>query len=68
MYSVILADKALIVSAVIFTGILCQWLAWRVKLPSILFLLFAGIVAGPITGLLDSDKLFSDLLFPFICF
>jgi len=66
MDPVILADKALIVSAVIFTGILCQWLAWRVKLPAILFLLFAGIVAGPITGLLDSDKLFGDLLFPFI--
>jgi NhaP-type Na+/H+ or K+/H+ antiporter len=66
MDSPILADKALLVSAVIFTGILCQWLAWRVKLPAILFLLFAGIIAGPITGLLDSDKLFGDLLFPFI--
>lgn len=66
MDSVILADKALIISAVIFTGVLCQWLAWRVKLPAILFLLFTEIVAGPITGLLDSDELFGDLLFPFI--
>ncbi|MDX2495489.1 MAG: sodium:proton antiporter [Desulfuromusa sp.] len=59
-------DKGLILAAVVFTGILCQWLAWRVKLPAILFLLLAGLVAGPGLGLLDSDALFGDLLFPFI--
>ena len=26
----------------------CQWLAWRLKLPAILFLLLSGILAGPI--------------------
>ncbi len=31
-------------------AILCQWFAWAVKLPAILFLLLAGIVAGPVTG------------------
>jgi len=61
-----IADKVLILASVIFTGILCQWVAWRVKLPAILFLLLAGIVAGPVLGLLDSDALFGDLLFPFI--
>lgn len=61
-----LSDKALILSLAIFAGIACQWLAWRVKLPAILFLLTAGIVAGPLTGLLQTDVLFGDLLFPFI--
>lgn len=61
-----LIDKAFILAAVVFTGILCQWFAWRVKLPAILFLLFAGIIAGPLTGWLNSDALFGDLLFPFI--
>lgn len=60
------ADKALILSLVVFAGIFCQWLAWRVKLPAILFLLCSGIVAGPVFGWLDSDALFGDLLFPFI--
>lgn len=60
------ADKVLILALVIFAGILCQWIAWRVKLPAILFLLLTGIVAGPVTGLLDSNGLFGDLLFPFI--
>lgn len=66
MTTALLADKAFVLAAVIFVGILCQWLAWRVKLPAILFLLFTGIIAGPLTGLLNSDTLFGDLLFPFI--
>lgn len=61
-----LIDKAMVIALVVFAGILCQWLAWRVKLPAILFLLITGIVAGPLTGLLDSDLIFGDLLFPFI--
>ncbi len=61
-----LIDKVFILAAVVFVGILCQWLAWRVKLPAILFLLFAGIIGGPLTGWLNSDVLFGDLLFPFI--
>ena len=59
-------DKALILALVVFAGIFCQWLAWRVKLPAILFLLCGGIVAGPVMGWLDSDALFGDLLFSFI--
>ncbi|MEK9711754.1 MAG: cation:proton antiporter [Thalassolituus sp.] len=43
-----------------------QWLAWRVKLPAILFLLASGFALGPATGLLDPDLLFGDLLFPLI--
>ncbi|MGD8569939.1 MAG: sodium:proton antiporter [Gammaproteobacteria bacterium] len=47
-------------------ALVCQWIAWRVKLPAILFLLLAGIVAGPVTGWLQPDALFGDLLFPII--
>lgn len=47
-------------------GMACQWLAWRVRLPAILFLLLAGILAGPVSGWLHPDELFGDLLFPFI--
>jgi NhaP-type Na+/H+ or K+/H+ antiporter len=61
-----ITDKVLLIAAIVFTGILCQWAAWRVKLPAILFLLLAGIVVGPGLGLLDPDALFGDLLFPFI--
>lgn len=47
-------------------SILCQWVAWRIKLPAILFLLLAGIVAGPITDWLKPDETFGQLLLPII--
>jgi len=48
-------------------GSLAQWLAWWLKLPSILLLLLLGIVLGkPVTGLIDPDLLFGDLLFPMV--
>lgn len=47
-------------------GIVCQWIAWRAKLPAILFLLLAGIALGPVAGVVNADAIFGDLLFPFI--
>lgn len=44
----------------------CQWLAWRLKLPAILFLLLSGIMAGPILGWLDPQELFGPLLMPLV--
>jgi len=55
---------ALSVIGVIAT--LCQWFAWWVKLPAIVFLLISGLVLGPLTGYLDPDALFGDLLFPIV--
>ncbi|CAA6824599.1 MAG: Sodium/hydrogen exchanger family protein, partial [uncultured Sulfurovum sp.] len=49
-----------------FFGIVSQWLSWRIKLPSIIFLLIFGIIAGPITGILDPNLLLGDYLFPFV--
>jgi NhaP-type Na+/H+ or K+/H+ antiporter len=47
-------------------GVGAQWLAWRLRLPSILLLLALGFVAGPVTGFLDPDALFGELLFPLV--
>ncbi|OBS08300.1 cation:proton antiporter [Acidihalobacter prosperus] len=54
------------IAAIGLLGVACQWVAWRVKLPAILFLLLAGILLGPVTGWLDPDSLFGDLLFPLV--
>ncbi len=35
-------NEALVLSAVGVIGLGCQWLAWRLRLPAILFLLLAG--------------------------
>ncbi len=47
-------------------GMLAQWLAWRLHLPSILFLLTLGFLVGPVTGFLDVNALFGDGLLSII--
>jgi len=57
-------DLGLVLVGILGIGFLAQWLAWRVKLPAILFLLLAGILMGPVAGVLKPDKLLGPLLFP----
>ena len=53
-------------ASVIVLGIAAQWVAWRLRLASILVLLLFGIVAGPVTGALETDEVFGELLFPVV--
>ena len=59
-------ELGLMLAGMLMIGFLAQWLAWRVRLPAILFLLLAGIILGPATGVLNPDKLLGDLLFPIV--
>ena len=61
-----LENPAIALTAIGIFALFCQWLAWWIKLPAILFLLITGIILGPILGWLNPDELFGDLLFPFI--
>ena len=54
------------IGGIVMASLFCQWLAWRVRLPAILFLLIAGILAGPLTGVLRPEALFGDNLFPIV--
>ena len=54
------------IAGIIALGIGAQWLAWRFRLPSILLLLLLGFVAGPVTGFLNPDVLFGELLLPIV--
>lgn len=58
--------ELLILSGILFVGFLCQWIAWRVRLPSILFFLVVGILTGPVLGWLRPDELFGGLLEPVV--
>lgn len=51
---------------ILVLGIGAQWIAWRIRFPSILLLLLVGMMAGPVTGIINPDELFGDLLFPII--
>lgn len=62
-----MTEQALIgLVAIVGLGIAAQWLAWRLRIPSILLLLVFGLIAGPVTGFLDPDLLLGDVLFPFV--
>jgi len=47
-------------------GFAAQWLAWRVRLPAILFLLLIGLVLGPGLGWLKPETVMGELFFPFV--
>ncbi|MDJ0624475.1 MAG: sodium:proton antiporter [Desulfocapsaceae bacterium] len=58
---------SLIAFVFVFCAI-CQWTAWRVRLPPILFLLLTGIIAGPVLGLVNPEEFLGELFFPFVSF
>ncbi len=51
---------------ILAVGTICQIAGWRLKVPSILLLLVAGIISGPIFGVLHPDALLGDVLMPFV--
>ncbi len=53
-------------AGIVVLGVAAQWLAWRVGLPSILLLLTVGLLAGPVSGWLQPDALFGEMLSPFV--
>jgi len=58
--------QLVILASIGVISLICQWIAWRLRLPAILFLLVAGVLMGPYFGVLKPDALFDDLLFPIV--
>ncbi|HEX2866653.1 MAG TPA: sodium:proton antiporter [Ignavibacteriales bacterium] len=54
------------ISAIIVLGALAQWIAWRIKLPSILLLIITGILVGPVAGIVHPEEYFGKLISPVI--
>ena len=57
---------AVVLAAIGILGIGAQWIAWRTGWPAIALMLIAGIVAGPVTGLIQPERDFGHLLEPLI--
>ncbi len=51
-------------TVIVAFGVGGQWLAGKIRVPSILVLLLAGFIAGPITRLVNPEEIFGELLFP----
>ncbi len=52
--------------SILIVGVGAQWLAWRINLPSILILLLAGILVGPVFDWIHPDALLGHLLLPIV--
>ncbi len=61
-----LENPLFMISITLIVAATCQWFAWRIKIPGIVFLLISGIIAGPVLGFLIPEKLLGDLFFPFV--
>src|SRR3546814_19940238 len=57
-------QQALAIALIGVLGIGAQWVAWRTGWPGIALLLLAGVIAGPVTGLIDPAHEFGPLMIP----
>lgn len=53
---------------VILLGISAEWFGWRFHFPSLILFLIFGFLAGPVTGLVNTDFMLGKLLMPFVSF
>lgn len=53
-------------AAIVVLGVGGQWLAWRLRIPAILLLLTIGCLAGSISGFINPDEMFGELLQPIV--
>lgn len=59
-------DSAMVIALIGIAALVCQWGAWKARLPAILFLLIAGLILGPGLGWINPDATFGSLLFPLV--
>jgi len=67
--AILAADESTIgptLAVIVGAGMVAQWLAWRAQVPSIIALLLAGLLLGPVAGVIDPDELLGGTLFPLV--
>ena len=57
---------AITIVSVSALGVAAQWIAWRLKMPAIIFLAAFGLVVGPALGLIDPSADFGQFLRPVV--
>ncbi len=57
-------DPVVQLAGIVVLAVAAQWVAARLRVPSILLLLISGFLIGPVFDILDPDALFGDLLAP----
>lgn len=60
------ANPLLTITCLLGAGAAMQWLAWRLRVPAILFLLLTGFLIGPVFGWFDPENTFGELFRPIV--
>lgn len=61
-----MTNLPLVIALIGIVGIGAQWLAWRTGWPGIALMLTAGILVGPVLGLVDPQQDFGTMLDPMV--
>lgn len=56
----------IIITVILGLGIFSQWLAWRIQWPSIVIMSIAGLLIGPVLGLVNPKEALGELYSPMI--
>ncbi|WP_392454733.1 cation:proton antiporter [Chryseomicrobium aureum] len=60
-------DSLLVVlMVIIFLGIFSQWIAWRFRMPAIVVMSIAGLLVGPVLGLINPQASLGEIFNPLI--
>lgn len=51
---------------ILLLGVSAQWIAWKLRISTIILFVLFGVLAGPVTGIIQPDLIFGDLLLPFV--
>lgn len=69
LLSTLLASESALgptLAIIVGVGMAAQWIAWRTQVPSIILLLVAGLLLGPVFSLIDPDEFLGGTLFPVV--
>ena len=59
-------DPVAAVACIGVLGVGAQWIAWRMQIPAIVLMLLAGIVVGPVLGVLNPAQDLGPIMAPMI--
>ncbi len=59
-------QQALSIALIGILGIGAQWIAWRTGWPAIALMLAAGVLGGPVLGVIQPEHVFGELLEPMV--
>lgn len=52
--------------SIVVLGIIAQWLSWKLQISTVILFMVFGVLAGPVTAIVQPDVLFGDLLMPIV--